>query len=281
MNKTTSKTTNKQASSSLISRSTVITKQQLRILVRIYDFRFVSTAQLQQLLAKKQIQQVQQRLNLLLDRGYIGRNFSKQDRLTGKYASYYLLPKGMKILKQHKSKLSYELELNPKIIHNIYKDRTASTRFINHCLGVGDINCYLNRLHGKDIEFISKSKLADYDFLPNPLPDAFLRQNKSREYFLEYCEEIVPFFVYRKRIKQYVEAYMEEDTWKEATSTELPTIRLVAETPVLQRRLKRFLKKYLDDLYMATSARFLITNLEQLKTSEDQAVWNEVVQDLG
>ena len=60
MNKTTSKTTNKQASRSLIPRSTVITKQQIQILIRIYDYRFVTTAQLQQVLSKKQIQQVQQ-----------------------------------------------------------------------------------------------------------------------------------------------------------------------------------------------------------------------------
>jgi len=73
MNKTTSKTTNKQASSSLISRSTVITQQQIKILIRIFDIDFVTTAQLQQVLSKKQIQQVQQRLNLLLKRGYIGR----------------------------------------------------------------------------------------------------------------------------------------------------------------------------------------------------------------
>ena len=60
MNKTTSKTTNKQASSSLIPRLTVITKQQIKILIRMYDYRFVTTAQLQQVLSKKQIQQVQQ-----------------------------------------------------------------------------------------------------------------------------------------------------------------------------------------------------------------------------
>ncbi len=277
MNKKTSKTTNKQASSSLTPRSVVITKQQLLILTRIYNFRFVSTAQLQQLLAKKQLQQVQQRLNLLLKRGYIGRNFSNQDRLTGRYASYYLLPKGMKVLRQHQIKL--DVKLNSKVLHNIYKDKTASTRFINHCLGVGDINCHLKRLYGEDIEFISKSKLADYDFLPNPLPDAFIRQDKTQEYFLEYCEEIVPFFVYRKRIKQYVEVYIEEGAWKDATGTELPTIRLVAETPVLQRRLKRFITKYLNNLYMGTGARFLITNLERLKTSDSQFIWSVIIQE--
>jgi hypothetical protein len=280
MNKTTSKTTNKQASSNLISRSTVITKQQLLILIRIYNFRFVHTAQLQQVLAKKQIQQVQQRLNLLLKRGYIGRNFSSRDRLTGKYASYYLLPKGMKVLKQSKG-----YSLNPKVLHNIYKDKTASTRFINHCIGLGDISCGLKRLHGSNLEYFPKNDLIDYDYFPDPRPDAYLRigaDTKSikerSEHFLEYCEEIVPFFVYRKRIKQYVE-FVADELWDEATSRKSPTIRLVAETPVLQRRLQRFIKKYLNNFYLAAHARFLVTNIDLLKASTEQTIWTQIVQE--
>jgi len=280
MNKTTSKTTNKQASRSLIPRSTVITKQQIQILIRIYDYRFVTTAQLQQVLSKKQIQQVQQRLNLLLKRGYIGRNFSSSDRLTGKYASYYLLPKGMRVLKQAKG-----YTFNPKVLHNIYKDRTASTRFINHCIGLGDINCSLKRLHGSNLEYFPKNDLIDHDYFPDPRPDAYLRigaDTKSieerSEHFLEYCEEIVPFFVYRKRIKQYVE-YVYDELWEEATSRKSPTIRLVAETPVLQRRLQRFIKQYLNHYYMTAHARFLITNIELLKTTTDSAVWTQMVQE--
>lgn len=280
MNKTTSKTTNKQASSSLIPRSTVITKQQIKILIRMYDYRFVTTAQLQQVLSKKQIQQVQQRLNLLLKRGYIGRNFSSSDRLTGKYASYYLLPKGMRVLKQAKG-----YTFNPKVLHNIYKDRTASTRFINHCIGLGDINCSLKRLHGSNLEYFPKNDLIDHDYFPDPRPDAYLRigaDTKSieerSEHFLEYCEEIVPFFVYRKRIKQYVE-YVYDELWEEATSRKSPTIRLVAETPVLQRRLQRFIKQYLNHYYMTAHARFLITNIELLKTTTDSAVWTQMVQE--
>lgn len=283
MDKTTSETTNKQEGNGLNPRSVVITKQQLLILVRIYNFRFVTTAQLQQLLTKKQIQQVQQRLNLLLKRGYIDRNFSSQDRLTGKYASYYLLPKGMKILKQHQAKLG--VELNPKALHNIYKDRTASARFINHCLGLGDISCSLKRLHGSNLEYFPKNYLIDHDYFPDPRPDAYLRIGadtkdiKERsEHFLEYCEEIVPFFVYRKRIKQYVE-YVEDELWEEATSRKSPIIRLVAETPVLQRRLQRFIKKYLNLYYMTAHARFLVTNMDLLKASSEQAVWTQIIQE--
>lgn len=102
---------------------------------------------------------------------------------------------------------------------------------------------------------------------------------KSTDHFLEYYQEITPFFVYRKRIKQYVDEYFDEKVWQEATGHERPTIHLVAETPVLQRRLHRFIKKYLNDLYLGTQARFLLTNLEELKTTTVPNIWIQVMQE--
>jgi hypothetical protein len=281
MNQTTKATTNQQTTNSRpVIRSTVITKQQIKILIRLYDYRFVTTVQLQQVLDKKQLQQVQQRLNLLLKRGYIGRNYNNLDRLTGKYASYYLLPRGMKALKQTKG-----YTFNPKVLHNIYKDKTASTRFINHCIGLGDININLDRLYGDTLKYFPKTDLIDDDYFPDPRPDAYLKikfigsdPKTYTEHFLEYCEEIVPFFVYRKRIKQYVE-FVYDEMWEDETGRPSPTIRLVAETSVLQRRLQRFIKQYLNNYYMTANARFLVTNLDLLKTSTVQTIWNGIIQE--
>jgi len=268
-----------------LSSKSVITKQQLLILAYTYWFRFVSTRQLQFWFSKKQIQQVQQRLNLLLERGWIGRNFSNLDRLTGKYASYYLLPAGIRAFKSNQHKLGFELELDPKVLHNIYKDRTASERFINHCLAVGDIYCNLLRLYGNKLEFFSKTQIASDNYFPEQRPDAYLRLiggSKTKptrsEYFLEYCEEIIPFWVHRKRIKAYIE-YNDEGTWKDATARAFPTILLVAESPVLQRRLQRFIKKVTDEIW-ADDLRFKLSNKELLATSTSkEAIWTEYDED--
>jgi len=285
MNQTLSQTTIDKDTSGLNTSRLVINRQQLLILYRIYNFRFINTLQIQQLIDKKQIQQAQQRLNLLVSRGWIGKNFTKLDRLTGKYASYYLLPKGIKVLKQYKSKLGFEFKLNPRIVHNIYKDKTASDRFINHCIGLGDIELNLSRLYGDRLKYYSKNKLNN-DYFPDPRPDAYLIINvevndtiKPTDHFLEYYQEITPFFVYRKRIKQYVDEYLDEEVWQQATGHECPTIHLVAETPVLQRRLHRFIKKYLNDLYLGTKARFLLTNLVELKASTSPSIWIQVIQE--
>ncbi len=262
-----------------------ITTSQLLILNHIYKFRFVSTRQLQVVLGKKQIQQVQQRLNLLITKGYIGRNFSKTNRLTGQYASYYLLPKGMKLMKQRVDADGHIVgkpKLEPRVLHNAYKDREASTRFINHSIGVGDIFCELVSQYGKDLHFVPKSLLVVYDYLPAVKPDAYLSllgktKDDLRTYFLEYCEETVPFWVYRKRIKEYID-YTDDETWEEAVNTPMPTVLLIAETPVLQRRLQRFLKRALPDSY--SNVRFLVTNREALTTAErEDAIWLELDED--
>lgn len=268
------------------AKSERITTSQLLILNHIYRFRFVSTRQLQVVLGRKQIQQVQQRLNLLVAKGYIGRNFSKLDRLTGKYASYYMLPKGMKLIKQRvdsEGKVAGKTKLEPRVLHNAYKDREASTRFINHSIGVGDIFCELVCQHGKDLHFVPKSLLVIYDYLPKVKPDAYLSllgetKADKRTYLLEYCEEIVPFWVYRKRIKEYID-YTDEETWEDAVETPMPTILLVAETPVLQRRLQRFLKRQLPESY--TDAKFLVSNKEAFATAKlsKDTMWFELDED--
>src|ERR1035438_8298887 len=122
-----SKQVSTDSDNNLVVKQARVTKQQLDILRHIYFFRFISTKQVQNLLGKKQLQQAQQRLNTLLDKQYIGRNFTNTDRLTGKYATYYLLPKGIKVLRH------YQDGLNPRALHNIYKDKTASERFVSHC----------------------------------------------------------------------------------------------------------------------------------------------------
>lgn len=268
-----------------------ITKQQLAILKLIHGFRFVSTKHVQAQLGKRQLQQAQQRLNTLLDKHYIGRNFSSKDRLTGTYSSYYLLPDGIKLLKRDR------FTSDKRVFHNIYKDKTASSRFIRHQLGIGDIYLEFKRLYAEDerLDFMTKSQILSnfdydyednpdnghwYEFLPEPLPDAlvtiFAEDYSGQEYFLEYLEDSVPFFVYRNRIKFY-EQYAEEGTWQDAIGpSPTPPILLVCESPTLQRRILRFLKRYMENVYEELS--FYVTTLDSLNSAsgKDDEIWRAV-----
>ena len=262
-------------------------KQQLQILKFIYGYRFVSTKQVQLLLGKKQIQQAQQRLNTLLAKEYIGRNFSNNDRLTGKYASYHLLPKGIQLLKYYG---------DVKVLRNIYKDRTASERFITHCLSVGDVYVDFVRLYGNNLRFWTKSQLVlddfdyydnpdnghRYDCFPQPLPDGYVELFGEKyswdNFLLEILHETVPFFVYRNRIKHYME-YVDEGTWKDEVGSELPPVLLICDSPTLHRRVQRFLKKIADDIDR-DELRFLVTHKELLATARiESAIWTQVNED--
>lgn len=275
--------TTSQISSGSVSKQTRITKQQLDILYLIYRYRFVSTKHVKQVLGREQIQQAQQRLNTLLGKGYIGRNFSNLDRLTGTYASYYLLPAGMKVLKQNKDAFEEERYLSQQTLHNIYKDKNASPRFIKHQLDMGDIRLELIRLYGTDrLRASTKSQLVIYEGLPESLPDAYIllqdnseTNNTGKSYFLEYLENSIPFWVYRNRIKAY-EEYVYAGTWKETMQEALPKILLVCESPTLQRRMTRFLNRYMENCY--EDMTFYVTNTETLKTcqSPHEPIWREI-----
>lgn len=267
--------------SSTANKQVRITEQQLLVLQLIYRFRFVSTKHVQALLNKKQIQQAQQRLNLLLRKGYVGRNFSPQDRLTGRYASYYLLPKGMRILKQYEKHLSRKPE--PQVFHNIYKDKTASPRFIKHQLDLGDIALELSRIYGDIFHLLTKSELTIYEYLPELLPDSFVYmqdpakpKSKRTSYFLEYLEDNVPFWVCRNRIKQY-ETYRDEGDWESAIDDEaMPKILLVCESPTLQQRMIRFLTRFMTNTYEEMT--FYILNRGTLDgcTDPKEKIWRGI-----
>jgi hypothetical protein len=290
MSKLVGKSSRNQNSSVFSNRTERLSKQQLRILEFIYGYRFVNTKQVQLLLGKKQIQQAQQRLNTLLNNEYIGRNFSNTDRLTGKYASYYLLPKGLRLLKRCGA------NVDTRVLRNMYKDRTASDRFIAHSLSIGNIYADLSRLYGEKLDLSTKSQLTAYDLdyeenpdnghlydsFPQPLPDAYLAiydsEDNGYEFLLEVWHDNVPFFVYRNRIKYYTE-YVSNKTYKDAFGSDLPTVLLICESITLQRRVQRFLKKYTNETY-TNELKFLITNNQLLATVHStMAIWSEYNED--
>lgn len=265
-----------------------LTKQQFEILEFIYTYRFVTTGQIQVFLGKKQIQQAQQRLNTLLTKGYIGRKFTNEDRLLGRHATYFLLPDGIKLLKYYG---------HPQALKNMRKDATASESFAKHCIAIGDTASDLRRIYSdaKRMLFFTKSELMrseeddgsedyepSYASFPQPLPDIYLDCINSDDDWLHYLVEIwhdtVPFWVYRKRIQYYIE-YVDDETWEEAFGSELPPVLLVCDSPTLQRRVQRYLRRVYDNID-EDELKFLITNRQTLKEAdEDAGIWTLVMED--
>jgi len=272
------------------SKSTRRSKRQAELLEFIYAYRFVTTKQVQAFLGKKQIQQAQQRLNTLLAKGYIDRRFTNEDRLLGRYASYYLSLGGLKLLKRYG---------NPQALKNMRKDATASESFVKHNIAIGDIAADLNRIHhnATRLMIFTKNELLredtnnndgseDYEpasaSFPQPLPDMLIDlmdgEDSWKNYLLEVWHSTVPFWVYRKRIKYYIE-YVDSDEREDAFSAGMPPLLLVCETPTLQRRAQRYLRRMYDEID-EDDLKILVTNRELLhEASEDDAIWTVVGED--
>lgn len=271
------------------NKQTRLSRRQFELLKFLYSYRFVTTKQVQQFLGKAQIQQAQQRLNTLLAKSYIGRRYSSEDKLLGRYASYFLLPAGLELLKGYGGK---------KALRLMKKDPTASWRFVEHSTAVGDVASDFRRIY-KDILdgtiYQTKTDMLksasgmydgsdDYEFVtdyyPNPLPDGFVSgwplnpEQPLADCFVEVWHDNVPFWVYRKRI-QYLIEYADDTIWKDYFLSDSPPILLVCDALTLQRRVQRYLRRiYYDttDDYM-----FLVTNRQLLHDAEsDEAIWTRV-----
>lgn len=241
---------------------------QLQILYLLYKFRFGTT----ELFAKSHDNKISRqyinvRLQILCDQEYIGRNYDGTYKLQGKPATYYLLPKGIKLLKQ-----SSDI-FNPKVLKNIRNDWRAKERSIEHRLQVFGIYCSLKRLYSDELKFFTDSylKLPKYAYFPQPLPDAYVsfKQDKTKHFLLEYAESSTPFFVFKKRIKYYM-SYAEDNLWSK--NSKLPVILLVCENEELRKKVEDQVAQALDRTWKDVA--FTLCTKTEL-SGEDKAMWQK------
>jgi hypothetical protein len=236
--------------------------KQLEILRLLYRFRFATTELLTQALELKSKIKMNERLKILLDQEYIGRNFEPEYRLLRKHATYYLLPKGVEALKQIPDN-----KFDALTLRNTRKDKTASDQFIEYNLSIFSLYCNLKSEFGDSLRFFTKSQLANrYDYFSEFVPSVYMSiaaGDTEKDYFLEYLQSSKPFFTVIQRLKQYTE-YADSGEWEDETNSDFPAVLLVCDNPRLQDRLVKrsgfALNEADDDL------KFYTATLTKLKT---------------
>ncbi len=223
-----------------------LTTRQLAILNLLYRFRFTTS----QLLAQstntnKDI--INKRLKLMMELNYIGRNFEPEYHLLRKHATYYLLPDGIKALKQVSDK-----KYSPKVLRNMSREDNKSEQFINHHLAVFSVYCTLRAMYGDELRFFTKNQLITFEHYPKPLPDAYIRIGDSddeRQFFLDVLHESQPFFIATRKVMQYV-TYADEGRkeWERKTDTALPSVLLICDSPSLKKRLQRKMRRAAENI---------------------------------
>ena len=239
--------------------------KQLYLLKLIYKFRFVTIPLISASQGKPETSVIHDRLERLRQLRYIGRNYDGTYRLQNKPANYFLLGAGIRVLSEHTS-------LSPKVLHSTYGDKAASEQFTMRNLALFAVYNHLRSNYGTNLQYFAKSELVspDYDYFPQPLPDAYIRlknQAGAKEFFLNYVETTRPFFATTSKLKKYIE-YAENATWSE--NSELPTILIVCEVLALERRLH----KQLPRLPGVGELEILTTTKDRLKSSsKGDEIW--------
>ncbi len=256
------------------------TSKQLAVLKLLYRFRFGTTDLLARALELKDGRYIHTRLEALVAQEYIGKNYDSTYKLDGKPATYYLLPKAFKALKQQHKATGKELSL--KTLRNAYKDKETSNEFIARKLAVFSIYDKLKAVHGQNLKLWTKDQLNfdKYDYFPQPKPDVYLTilpegiRPRERCFFLNYLDDDTPFFVHVRRLQKCID-YLEANEWEDATSSKLRGVLLVCESTSLLKRIRKKLAQLVDE---DEAPRFCYTTLQALRgnTLEDDEVWQMV-----
>lgn len=242
---------------------------QLAILHELYRHRIGTTQLLASALQASDKNLLNRKLVVLLEQGYINRIYEPSYRLAHKHASFYLSSAGAKILKDIPGN-SY----SPRVLANIKRLRHPSDKFIEHALGVFEACNQIKGQIGDRVRLFTKSELADFDYFPEPRPDAFIRlktKDGEQQYLLEYVESSTPFRVILGKIKSYIK-YSDDGEW-EVTNSPLPPILLVCDTPQLEKRVQKYGLNVLDEAdedelrFFTTNPTLLAANAEQPWTS--------------
>jgi hypothetical protein len=249
--------------------------EQVEVLHILYTFRFASSEQIARYQAKPNAKSIQKRLKILEDQELIAKHYDKSYKLQGKPAAYYITPAGARMLAKFGDRPDDE-PLNTK---QVYKQKDVSEGFIEHCKHILDVYLGLFAIHGSRLDFFTKSDLnyEQYEYYPQPLPDAHIRLRTSkgtRNFFLDIFEDKDPFFIMVRRIKRYLK-YAESGDWEESS----PTVLLVAPNKTIHKRLRKRIAYELKESY-EEDMLFATTRLEYAIDKDDEGyIWFAIDED--
>jgi hypothetical protein len=206
-----------------------LNQTQINILLLLYRFRFTTIELLNDYLGITDSKYNYMRIKTLLDQKLIDRHYSGQDKIHGRYATYYLQPKGLKALTSVPG-------VSQDVLPDLYRDHRAHQGFIETCLLVLRCHNDLKRLYGAKMQFYSKTELRDYDFFPKTPPTAYLMID-NKPYLLEFLPSNTTYPAIRGRLAQLMEHY-QSGIWAKS-GVAYPTVLFICDTPYIERSVRR------------------------------------------
>lgn len=247
-----------------------LNQDQLTILATIYSYRFVTRSLLAQYLDRPNNTSLYSKLQILIKHGYLASHFSKQYRLAGREAEYYITPTGLRALRD-----SDTLAVTDAMLTAVYKDKTVSLDFIEQVTTIMRVR---NRLHDahQQLQAFTTRDLQALDYFPSPRPSLFLsikHETAIKRFFLEYIPASALDSRSKKQLQAYT-AYYEEDAW-DVTGTPFPGILFITDSSLKERTLRSQIEreKYRSD----TDISYYTTTLKAVLslTPSNTEIWTD------
>lgn len=246
------------------------------ILFFYYRFRFLNSNHIQQFLTHKNPRYAQRLLKNLLCEKYVY-SFYNPTTVKGKAtpAVYCFTAKAKSILKQNN-------ECDAVFLESLYREKTKSIRFRNHCLFLADFYFLLNKQTAESkgkLHFSTKTDLLGYGDFPKPLPDAYIavskRGKKTQRYLLTIIDPQTPWYAINSVVQKYL-AYFEEDTWKVRMKVDNPILLFICWEKRSVRYLKKAIRQAFEESYIDDLQWFYTTRETVIKAGLHGNTWNEV-----
>jgi hypothetical protein len=218
--------------------------RQVEILLLLHRFRYLSRPQIQVLLGHKTWAKVIVWLNDLTDKQYVFRFY--EQKLAGKPAVYCLDKASIRYLRELAAQEKPPLKITEPQLKRIYKGKSLSETFREHCLLLADLYLSLVDECKQDesaLTFLTKTDMQRITHVPIPHPDAYIslkrKGKKAERYFLDIFDPLPPRMMLRKRVWQYCN-YFDEGYWQDKHPDKpIPDVLLVLP----EERSKKYVTK--------------------------------------
>ncbi len=179
-------------------------QDQLRLLAYVYSFRFVTTDLLAEVL-KKDRSTLYERFTVLVEQGYLLKQYDSTYRIDRRPASYCLAPAGIRALKGS----DYVMETT--LLQN-YKNKNFTREQIDDCLQLMRIRIVLKKQYGNHFDIFTQYQLNREAYVrPTPLLSLSGKTDKIPDYLVDLIPAGTPTWQVKKRLGQHEEFADESD----------------------------------------------------------------------
>lgn len=235
-----------------------ITDKELSILLYLYKFRFLNTNQFQKLFNHKKPQIVQKWLKDLKDKGFVSAHDFNDINHNGYIV--HTKPTIYRLTKLARRKLKTNPKCEIEELDRIYQEKDVTDDFINRFVFIADVYLnLLNQLEGEEkLHFFTQSNLRGFEYMPNPLPNAYIaikKPKKTKRYFLIYIDRRKPWLVQDKIINKYIE-YVSNNDWSVYSNDPLPKFLIICPNDKRQKYFYELISNSQTNqsFYLATKA---------------------------